>query len=146
MNLVTKVICKFSAKLRERLLAGLDNLSVRKKLLLVYILCVLIPTIVTHFIFTLFIVKNLQQQKIDQIKGVFNILNANIKKVLEEAILYSNTLYTDELLNDMLDIGYRGLEDFYSNYEGYLRNRIYQGRNVYSNIARVTIILTIQLL
>ncbi|ABP68260.1 integral membrane sensor signal transduction histidine kinase [Caldicellulosiruptor saccharolyticus DSM 8903] len=139
MNLVTKVICKFSAKLRERLLAGLDNLSVRKKLLLVYILCVLIPTIVTHFIFTLFIVKNLQQQKIDQIKGVFNILNANIKKVLEEAILYSNTLYTDELLNDMLDIGYRGLEDFYSNYEGYLRNRIYQGRNVYSNIARVTI-------
>lgn len=59
--------------------------------------------------------------------------------MLEEAILYSNTLYTDELLNDMLDIGYRGLEDFYSNYEGYLRNRIYQGRNVYSNIARVTI-------
>ncbi|WAM33244.1 sensor histidine kinase [Caldicellulosiruptor morganii] len=117
----------------------IDALSVRKKLLLVYVLCVLIPTLVTHFIFTLFIVKNLQQQKESQIKSVFNILNAGIKKVVEEAIIYSNTLYTDDLLNDMLDVDYKGLEDFYQSYEEYLRNRIYQGRNVYSNIAKVTI-------
>lgn len=136
---MTEVVYKFIIRLKEGLLTALDNLSVRKKLLLVYILCVLIPTIITHFIFTLLIVQNLQQQKVDQIKSVFNILNTNIKKVIEEAILYSNTLYTDELLNDMLDIEYKGLEDFYSDYEGYLRNRIYQGRNVYSNIARVTI-------
>ncbi len=131
-----KKFFKFS---KERLLDKLDNLSVRKKLLLVYILCVLIPTIVSHFIFTIFIVKNLQQQKITQIKSAFNILNTNVKRVIDEAILYSNTLYTDDLLNDMLDIDYQGMEDFYSNYVQYLRNRIYQGRNVYSNIARVTI-------
>uniref|UniRef100_A0A7C5Z9I5 Sensor histidine kinase n=1 Tax=Caldicellulosiruptor owensensis TaxID=55205 RepID=A0A7C5Z9I5_9FIRM len=133
---VLKKIFKFS---KERLLDKFDNLSVRKKLLLVYILCVLIPTIVSHLIFTIFIVKNLQQQKINQIKSAFNILNTNVKKVIDEAILYSNILYTDDLLNDMLDIDYRGMDDFYSNYVQYLRNRIYQGRNVYSNIARVTI-------
>ncbi|WPX09618.1 sensor histidine kinase [Anaerocellum danielii] len=134
-----KVLKKFFKFSKERLLDKLDNLSVRKKLLLVYILCVLIPTIVSHFIFTIFIVKNLQQQKITQIKSAFNILNTNVKRVIDEAILYSNTLYTDDLLNDMLDIDYQGMEDFYSNYVQYLRNRIYQGRNVYSNIARVTI-------
>ena len=131
-----KKFFKFS---KERLLDKLNNLSVRKKLLLVYILCVLIPTIVSHFIFTIFIVKNLQQQKINQIKSAFNILNTNVKRVIDEAILYSNTLYTDDLLNDMLDIDYHGMDGFYSNYVQYLRNRIYQGRNVYSNIARVTI-------
>jgi len=133
---VLKKFFKFS---KERLLDKLDSLSVRRKLLLVYTLCVLIPTIVSHFIFTVFIVKNLQQQKINQIKSAFNILNTNVKRVIDEAILYSNTLYTDDLLNDMLDIDYRGMDDFYSNYVQYLRNRIYQGRNVYSNIARVTI-------
>lgn len=123
----------------ERIVDKLDDLSVRKKLLLVYILCVLFPTLINHFIFTIFIVKNLQQQKINQIKSALNILSTNVKKVIDEAILYSNTLYTDDLLNDMLDIDYQNMDEFYSNYVQYLRNRIYQGRNVCSNIARVTI-------
>lgn len=127
------------SRLFNKINKGLINLGVRKKLLLVYFLCVLIPTIITNSIFATMMVNSLHNKRVQQIRAAFDILNTNIKKVMEEALYYSNTLYTDQMLNEVLDTDFNGVEDFYSYYDRYLRNRIYQGRYVYSNISRITI-------
>lgn len=39
-----------------------------------------------------------------------------MKRVIDEVILYLNILYIDDLFNDMFDIDYYGMDDFYFNY------------------------------
>ena len=79
----------------------LNNYSIKKKLSIIYVVCVLIPLIITDSVVYLTIEHNLKKEQQTNMEHVIERVEYNIKSDVESAISVSNYLYADSKLNDL---------------------------------------------
>lgn len=102
----------------------LNNYSIKKKLSIIYIICVLIPLIITDSIIYFTTEDNLEKEQRINLEHVMERIEYNIKSDVESAISVSNYLYADSKLNDLITTKYEEEKDFYEKYNMMLQSNV----------------------
>ncbi|MBZ4666692.1 hypothetical protein [Mahella sp.] len=72
----------------------LDNIKVKNKLLLIYILCVLLPIVATDYAFFNYTRTQVEKQQLQQYKASLQRLSLVINKQFEDAIYVAYNMMT----------------------------------------------------
>ena len=102
----------------------LNNYSIKKKLSIIYVVCVLIPLIITDSVVYLTIEHNLKKEQQANMEHVIERVEYNIKSDVESAISVSNYLYTDSKLNDLITTKYSNEMEFYDKYSQMMQSNV----------------------
>jgi len=113
----------------------LNNYSIKTKLMLIYLFCVLIPMIVTNSIVYLTVKNNgVKEQKINMEHSIDRV-KYNLGSVVDDCVLVSSHLYSDVTLNDFITTRYDSLLTYYERYNFLLENNMinyyYNSQHVY---------------
>lgn len=100
----------------------INNLKIRKKLLLIYFFCVLIPIIVTDAIILYTVNQNSRKDKEKEIQFLMDRIAYNMNETVAGCILFTNNLFTDQPLNDFLNRDYENYMSYYHDYMQLLKN------------------------
>ncbi len=109
----------------------LNNIRLRNKMLLVYTLCVFLPTILTNAIFYTVISNNVRNQKVKDIRLAIEQIKNDFRSQVDDAVGLSAFFYTDYTTNEILDRDFLRTEDYVEAYDSYLRRML----NNYTPIA-----------
>ncbi len=113
----------------------LNNYSIKSKLLLIYLFCVLIPMIVTNSVFYLTIKQNEVKEQKTNMEYAIDRVKYNLEAVLENCVLVSNHLHKDVGLNQFITQRYDNLLQYYEEYNFLLQNNVinyyYNSQHVY---------------
>lgn len=102
----------------------LNNYSIKKKLSIIYVICVLIPLIITDSIVYFTTENNLKKEQKINMEHVIERVEYNIKSDVESAISVSNYLYADSKLNDLITTRYNNEMDFYDKYNQMMQSNV----------------------
>ena len=114
MNIIEKFI-----KVLERYM---DNLSIKKKFIQLYIFCVLLPLIITDSV-VLYIVDSMESQRqYHEMANVANAVSYNISALVENAGEIAKSMYTSRRVNSFLQKQYESNSDYYAEYQNFFRD------------------------
>lgn len=117
----------------------LNNCSIKSKLLMIQIFCVFIPVIVTNSIFFITIRNSsLKEQKMNMRYSIDRV-KYDLQSVLDDSILVSNHLNTDESLNELVSKKYDNFSDYYKQYSDLLEDNVINYYYTSQHIYQVTV-------
>jgi len=117
----------------------LDDIRLRNKFFIMYILCVFVPIIFTNVLFYKLMSSNVQEQRIDDIELSLAQVHLELERMIEAAVSVSWVFYTDYNLYSMLDAHYRNPADFVEAYDNYMRRVINSYTPVYTSVQNIKI-------
>lgn len=100
-------------KLWRKIGDKLNDYSIRKKLLLFYICCVLVPLFVTDGVLLGILYHSEMQEKKHRYETIADAIEAELSYTFEETAKIANTIYLNRAVNEFLDKGYYSDLDFY---------------------------------
>ncbi len=95
---------------------SLNNCSIRRKLLIIYILCVLIPMFVTYSLMVYTVKSNEKKEQKINIDHVIDRVTYNLNGVIDECMMLSNHIIDDDKLNNIISTEYNSPLEYYDNY------------------------------
>lgn len=114
MNIIDKFI-----KVMERYM---DNLSIKKKFIQLYIFCVFLPLIITDSV-VLYIVDSMESQRqYHEMANVANAVSYNISALVENAGEIAKSMYTNRRMNTFLEKQYESTSDYYAEYQNFFQD------------------------
>ncbi|MBP1903857.1 two-component system sensor histidine kinase YesM [Paenibacillus turicensis] len=93
-----------------------DDWSLKTKLYLLFIFCVLIPVLATNAVFYQSIKGQIEAKEQSRINEMQQRIRFNLRNSLDNSLYVSNFLYTDATLNRFMESTYRNQEDYYLAY------------------------------
>ncbi|WP_195263377.1 histidine kinase [Clostridium sp. 1001275B_160808_H3] len=96
--------------------------SIKSKLLIIYIFCVLIPVIITNSLMLYTVRNNEEKEQKINIDHVIDRVTYNLNGVIAECMMLSNHINSDEDLNTIISTEYKLPVDYYDKYFDLLRN------------------------
>lgn len=115
-----------------------NNIRLRNKLLIIYIVSVFIPIILTNVIFYYVTTENVKSQKMHDLSLSLEQMSNEFSQGVDDAIGVSTVLYADNMLYSFLERQYTSLIDFILAYNSYFRD-IDKYVPIYSSIHSITI-------
>jgi two-component system sensor histidine kinase YesM len=116
----------------------LNNIRVRDKLLMIYILCIVAPVLVTNLIFADRIIRSVKKENGDQCNAIMDTALLNIDRDFERIINLSTLIYTDRSLDQALERDYSGSVERIDVY-AFFRDYMARIRSMYTQIVGVSI-------
>ena len=100
----------------------MDNLSIKKKFIQLYIFCVFLPLIITDSV-VLYIVDSMESQRqYHEMANVANAVSYNISALVENAGEIAKSKYTDRRMNTFLEKQYESTSDYYTEYQTFFQD------------------------
>ena len=115
----------FFKKDYEKLLAALNNKKIKTKITYVYILCVLVPTVVTNAIIIGNIIRLSSNEQKENITNISESVAHDISKSLESAVYVTVDLYASNSICNFLDKKYKTQADYYQAYRKVFDNYVF---------------------
>lgn len=115
-----------------------NNIGLRNKLLIIYIVSVFIPITLTHIIFYNVTTENVRTQKINDLSFSVEQMATEFRKGVDDAVGVSAVLYADSQLYDFIQTEYDSTLDFIQAYNSYYRN-ISKYVPIYSSIRSISL-------
>lgn len=113
----------------------INNYSIRSKLLTIYIVCVLIPIIVTNSLIFFSMKKYYDNEQMINIQNTLDRVKYNLSTRIEESMSIANDLYINSVLKSFLNKKYVSYIEFYEEYTDLLKitsiNSYYTSSNIY---------------
>lgn len=91
---------------------SLNNLTVRNKLLLIYVVCVLIPIILTDTVIMYYVNSTYKQSHYREMQHAMERVEYNLSEFVSTCILFTNNMYTDNILDKFLNKKYSSNIDY----------------------------------
>ena len=115
----------------------INNYSIRSKLLTIYIVCVLIPIIVTNSLIFFSMKKYYDNEQMINIQNTLDRVKYNLSTRIEESMSIANDLYINSVLKSFLNKKYASYIEFYEEYTDLLKitsiNSYYTSSNTDNN-------------
>ncbi|GGF94886.1 sensor histidine kinase [Paenibacillus abyssi] len=111
-----------------------NNVKLRDKLLLMYILCVLIPIVATNVIFYHVTTTNIRNQKIRDATFAIEKTNNEFQSIIDEAVGISYQFYFDPVFNELLNRDYPDAISYIEAYDSLLKGTFYLYTQTYLNV------------
>lgn len=102
-------------------LFNLNNVKLRYKMMLIYILCVLLPIFVTNVVFYVITTNNVRNQRLKDLTRALEQVKKELQMEIDDAVKVSLVFYTDYTLNEILEREYNSQLDYIMAYDSYLR-------------------------
>ena len=116
-----------------------NNIPLKYKFLLIYIVCILLPIITLNIIFFTRISNNIKDRENENIQISMDRAVSEINKLIEGCITVSNFIYIDQLIYDMSDTDFPNEADYYKFFDKNLRNRLNKYITIYNNISDLSV-------
>lgn len=97
----------------EKLEAFMNDCSVRMKLIIIYIFCVIFPLVLTDSVILYTLYDAGEKEQIHEFENVTNAIRYELVYTMEEVVNQMNDLYMDREVYDFLDESYEGPYDFF---------------------------------
>ena len=100
-------------RLMDRLQRWMDDYSIRKKLLILYVVCVLFPLVLTDAVILYIVFDNEHQQQQKEFASIASAVEADLAYTFEEAIDFTNSVYINRTLNLFLEQSFSSPLEFF---------------------------------
>lgn len=111
-------------KLLHRIEEGMDNLKIKKKLYMLYLICVLIPIIITDSVI-FFIVRSSEQEKQQhEMANIANAVSYNISNTISSIGETAKSIYTSKYINSFLMQEYESAPEYVLTYQEFFKNHL----------------------
>lgn len=102
----------------------MDNIPIRRKFMQLYILCVLVPLIITDSV-VLYIVGGLERaREYHKMANIANSVSYNINRMVDNAGEIAKSIYTNKNANTFLEKEYDSSSEYYGAYRDFFQNTI----------------------
>lgn len=116
-----------------------NDMRLRNKLLIMYVLSVLIPIVLTNVIFYHVTATNIKNQKIRDANFALEKTNGELQSVFDEAVGISYHFYLEFGFNEIMNRTYESPIDYIETYESYLRGALSIYSQTYKSVGMLTI-------
>ena len=111
-------------KLLHRIEEGMDNLKIKKKLYMLYLICVLIPIIITDSVI-FFIVRSSEQEKQQhEMANIANAVSYNISNTISSIGETAKSIYTSKYINSFLMQEYESAPEYVLTYQEFFKDHL----------------------
>ena len=111
-------------KLLRRIEEGMDNLKIKKKLYMLYLICVLIPIIITDSVI-FFIVRSSEQEKQQhEMANIANVVSYNISNTISSIGETAKSIYTSKYINSFLMQEYESAPEYVLTYQEFFKDHL----------------------
>lgn len=90
-------------RLLDRIQRWMDDYSIRKKLLVLYVVCMLFPLILTDAVILYIVFDNERTQQQKEMESIASAVEADLTSTFDEAINYTNSIYINRTLNQFME-------------------------------------------
>lgn len=102
----------------------MDNIPIRRKFMQLYILCVLVPLIITDSV-VFYIVGGLERtREYHKMVNIANSVSYNINRMVDNAGEIAKSIYTNKNANTFLEKEYDSSSEYYGAYQDFFQNTI----------------------
>lgn len=124
---------------RLRMLLNLNNVRLRNKMLLMYVLSVFIPVVATNVVFYAITTGNIRHQKMNDISVAVKQIRDELQGSINAAAGISTVLYNDSLLWEYVGQRYDNPADYVEHYNSYISLMLEKYSPLYETIQAITI-------
>ncbi|MFB9328822.1 sensor histidine kinase [Paenibacillus aurantiacus] len=124
---------------RLRMLLNLNNVRLRNKMLLMYVLSVFIPVVATNVVFYAITTGNIRHQKMNDISMAVKQIRDELQGSINAAAGISTVLYNDTLLWEYVSQRYDEPADYVEHYNSYVSLMLEKYSPLYETIQAITI-------
>ena len=125
------------ANVKQRLLAGpgkfLDNLPLARKLMLLYLCCVLLPLILTDSVIIYMTVRAEHNTSRHEMENIADAIKYSLSNRMDNAANLSLNIYSNKYINAFLEADYQSPLDYFERYQDFLKDSLYEASVVTSN-------------
>ncbi|MCQ4085387.1 sensor histidine kinase [Saccharibacillus sp. JS10] len=124
-------------KPRRLILSKLNDLPLKRKFLLIYLLCVLLPIMTINLFFYFRTVADIQTREQENLRRSLERASGELIGMIDESIALSRSIAADDFLYKALDETYASPSDYYVVYDESLRDKL--TRYMSANIGEVRV-------
>lgn len=125
----------FFQKMPEHIHPGktLDNLPLTRKLMLLYLCCVLLPLILTDSIIFSLVIKTEQSSSHHEMENIAEAIHYTLSNRMDNAANLSLNIYSNKYINEFMEADYASPLDYYESYRNFLKDSLYEASMGTSN-------------
>lgn len=117
----------------------LNNVRLRNKFLILYILCVFLPILGSNFVFYRVTTENVRVQRMEDIQRALDQVRNEFRAAVEDAVAVSAGIHIDYNINAILETEYISPGEYVITYENYLRRYLNNYTPVYNAVQNIKI-------
>jgi two-component system sensor histidine kinase YesM len=117
----------------------LDDMRLRDKFLVIYLLCVFIPILVSNLVFYNVTTENVREQRLEDIERAMEQIKNEFRAEVEDAVAVSSGLHIDYNVNAFLEVEYATPHEYVSAYESYFRHMLNNYTPIYNAVQNIKI-------
>jgi len=117
----------------------LDDVRLRNKFLIIYLLCVFIPILVSNLVFYQVTSENVRNQRMEDIRRALEQIKNEFRAEVEDAVTVAFRLHIDYNVNAVLETEFASPYDYIDTYESYFRNILSNYTPIYNSVQNVKI-------
>ena len=117
----------------------MNNLKIRKKLLILYIFCVFVPIFTINILFYRSLAKLILERENLHLNQITESYQNDLEKAIEDCVLVGETLYLDRTLNEYINNNFKSHSGYINTYNKYLLNTIQRYEPVFNQIDTISI-------
>ncbi len=104
----------------------LNDFSIRAKFYLIYILCMLIPLIMTDSVIIHLVVKSEDTTRYQEMQDMANVIQYGINNEIEQAAALGKSIYMSKYINDFLDHSYESTYDYVVSAQDFFQETLFE--------------------
>ncbi|UKS28193.1 histidine kinase [Paenibacillus sp. HWE-109] len=124
------------------LLHIVNDIPLKFKFLIVYLMCVLLPILCINSLFYLQDSRNTERRVMDNLRISLDRVGNEIMQMVNEGVVIGNAVSADRIFNEMLEYTYSDNVAYYEEYDSYLRDKLGQYPNIYPYISWIGVYTT----
>ena len=92
----------------------MNDFNVKKKLIIIYVFCVIIPLVLTDSIILYILYDAEKKEQLHESENLANAVKYNLEYTFEEVVKEMNDIYVDSEINSFLNEEYKNGYEFYA--------------------------------
>lgn len=116
----------------------MDNFKIKKKLLFLYIFCVLTPLIITDSIVIYLVFHSVQVSNMHEMENVANAVQYSFFNGINNAVSMGKTIYTNNYINELLEKDYKNPLDYVTSYQDFFKGVLFDN-GISMELMRITL-------
>lgn len=100
--------------LRKKLIQFMNNLRIQKKLMFLYLICIIFPLIISDGVILLLLIRADEAKSQNEMQNIAEAVSYELSSVFEVADRITSNIYTNREIDEFLNTEYESVLDFYT--------------------------------
>ena len=113
-------------RMLEKITSRIDNFSIRKKMIFIYIFCMLLPITLTDGVIIYTVLHTEEQLRRSELEDAADAVNYQIFYDVDTVSKVAKSIYTNQYINDFLEAEYEDPFDYVVHYQQFFRDTLFR--------------------